>query len=116
MLLALVLLSQFYSYGLAMLLDSMLAAPILVRCFASVMLLVPLGLLLGFPLPLGMRLLHGDAAAVAWSWGVNGATSVFGALLAVVIAMNAGFTVTLLSGGAVYAVGALAMLGWRSEN
>ncbi|PLX80697.1 MAG: hypothetical protein C0616_07330 [Desulfuromonas sp.] len=115
-LLALVLLSQFYSYGLAMLLDSMLAAPILVRCFASVMLLVPLGLLLGFPLPLGMRLLHGDAAAVAWSWGVNGATSVFGALLAVVIAMNAGFTVTLLSGGAVYAVGALALLGWRSEN
>ena len=46
------------------------------------------------------------AVAVAWGWGINGAFSVIGATLAVFIAMNWGFSVTLLTGAVVYAAAA----------
>ena len=46
---------------------------------------------------------------VTWAWGMNGALSVVGATLAIFIAMNWGFRVTLLAGSATYLV-ALAAL------
>src|SRR5205823_4645661 len=42
------------------------------------------------------------AELVPWAWGMNGALSVIGATLAVFIAMNWGFSVTLLTGAATY--------------
>jgi len=105
-LLALVLLSIGYTYILPLLLDAAMTASLLQRCALAVLLLAPLGLLLGMPLPLGMRLWHQSSDGVAWSWGINSATSVWGALLAVVWAMNFGFTSTLLAGTAVYLIAA----------
>jgi len=114
LLLVLVLLSQGYGYGLPPLLDALLTLPLAARCLLAGLLLAPLGVLLGFPLPLGMRLLHPDNRDVAWSWGVNGATGVLGSLLAVVVAMNWGYTLTLLAGGLVYLLALLAILSRRS--
>jgi hypothetical protein len=58
-------------------------------------------------LPGGMRMLSASRQdIVAWGWGINGAFSVVGATLAVFIAMNWGFSVTLLTGGLVYACAA----------
>jgi hypothetical protein len=80
------------------------------RIVVAVAILLPLGILLGMPLPGGMRLL---AAArpeiVPWGWGLNGAFSVVGATLAVFIAMNWGFSATLVSGATVYAAAALTL-------
>jgi ABC-type Mn2+/Zn2+ transport system permease subunit len=76
--------------------------PIAGRCLLAGVLLIPLGILMGMPLPIGMRLFHDQNDLVPWSWGVNSATSVLGAILAVVVAMNAGFTVTLLFGTLLY--------------
>ena len=60
--------------------------------------LVPIGVALGIPMPAGIRLLHARAPQmVTWAWGINGALSVLGATLAIFIAMNWGFRVTLLS-------------------
>jgi hypothetical protein len=101
-LLALVLLSLVYVFGLSGLLDPWLGLPVFARCLVAGLLLVPLGLLMGMPLPLGMRLFHKDNALIPWSWGINSATSVLGAILAVVVAMNAGFTTTLLIGTLLY--------------
>ncbi|RMF75090.1 MAG: hypothetical protein D6740_01410 [Alphaproteobacteria bacterium] len=112
-LLVLILLSQTSNYGLPPLLDALLAEPLTVRCLLAILVLAPLGLLLGMPLPLGMRLLHRDSGHVAWSWGVNGATGVLGSLLAVVVAMNWGYSLTLLAGGLVYAL-AMLMIMTRS--
>jgi len=67
--------------------------------------LLPLGALLGMALPGGMRLLaQAQPDLVPWGWGMNGAFSVVGATLAIFIAMNWGFSVTLLAGAAVYVV------------
>ncbi len=109
-LLALVLLSNLYVFALPKVLAVWIAAPMLGRALLAVLLLIPLGLLLGMPLPLGMRLLHQDGRTVAWSWGINSATSVLGALLATVMAMNYGFTLTLLAGQMVYLLALMCIL------
>jgi hypothetical protein len=73
------------------------------RIVLAVLLIAPAGVLMGIPLPAGVRLLALDRAdLVPWAWGMNGALSVIGATLAVFIAMNWGFSVTLLTGAAAY--------------
>jgi hypothetical protein len=70
--------------------------PLAARMALAAGILIPIGVLLGFGLPGGMRLVNAARPEiVAWAWGMNGAFSVVGATLAVFIAMNWGFTVTL---------------------
>jgi spermidine synthase len=102
-LLALLLLASLYVFGLGPILGPLLTLGEFWRCVVAVLLLAPLGLLMGMPMPLGLRLLHVDGRLVPWSWGINSATSVLGAIVAVILAMNFGFMVTLLCGMAVYA-------------
>ncbi len=106
-LLALVLLTPVYCYLLPGLLGGLVGLTLLMRCLIAVILLIPLALLLGMPLPLGIALLHPDGSAIPWSWGINGAASVLGTILAVVAAMNFGFNVTILTGAAIYLVAIL---------
>ncbi|WP_429885315.1 hypothetical protein [Geoalkalibacter halelectricus] len=110
---ALILLSLVYVAVLPPVLTSWLTLPLLLRCVLAVVLLAPLGLILGMPLPLGMRAFHPTPAAVPWSWGINSATSVFGAIFAAVLSMNFGFTLTLLAGVGVYLVGLAAVWWYR---
>ncbi len=79
-------------------------APLGVRIALAVAMLFPAGILMGVPLPAGVRLLaRRQSDLLPWAWAMNGALSVLGATLAVFIAMNWGFSVTLLAGGLVYA-------------
>jgi hypothetical protein len=81
------------------------------RLGVAVIVLLPVGMLLGIPMPAGIRLLSGRAPQmVTWAWGMNGALSVVGATLAIFIAMNWGFQVTLLAAAATYLVGLGALL------
>ena len=80
------------------------------RMLIAVALLLPMGVALGVPMPTGLRLLHGSAPQmVAWAWGINGAMSVLGATLAIFIAMNWGFQVTLLAAAFTYLLGTAAL-------
>jgi hypothetical protein len=81
------------------------------RMLIAVALLVPMGVALGVPMPTGLRLLNARAPQmVAWAWGMNGAMSVLGATLAIFIAMNWGFQITLLTASATYLAGMAALL------
>ncbi len=81
------------------------------RIAIAVAALVPIGVLLGVPMPAGLRLLSARAPQmVTWAWGINGALSVLGATLAIFIAMNWGFRVTLLSASGTYLIGLAAFL------
>jgi hypothetical protein len=92
------------------LIDLAIPWPLTIRILVAAAVLVPIGILLGTPLPGGMRLLSKQQSeVVAWGWGMNGAFSVIGATLAVFIAMNWGFSVTLLVGALVYAGAAVAL-------
>jgi len=89
--------------GLAPLVELAIRWPLVARMALAAALLIPLGMILGMALPGGMRLLDkARPQIVPWGWGVNGAFSVVGATLAVFIAMNWGFTVTLSIAGLTY--------------
>jgi len=79
--------------------------PLWMRILMTASLLGPLGILLGFPLPLGVRALgEGGRSLVPWAWGMNGATSVLASVLGVAIGMYAGFTMSTVVAGACYLV------------
>jgi hypothetical protein len=81
------------------------------RMLVAASILVPMGVALGIPMPTGLRILSSRAPQlVAWAWGMNGALSVLGATLAIFIAMNWGFQVTLLTASATYLIGLCAFL------
>ena len=87
-----------------------------VRMAIAVATLLPIGVALGVPMPTGLRMLRGHAPElIAWAWGINGALSVLGATLAIFIAMNWGFAVTLLAASASYLVG-LGALSFAAER
>lgn len=71
-----------------------------IRIFVSFVLLLPLGLFLGMPFPLGMKLLDelGLQQYVPRMWGVNGIGSVLGSTLAIALAISFGFSYALFLG------------------
>ena len=76
------------------------------RIAVAIATLVPLGVVLGIPMPAGIRLLAERAPQmVPWAWGMNGAFSVVGATLAIFIAMNWGFQITLFAASGSYLIG-----------
>lgn len=92
------------------LLELLLAAPLWARLAATVAVMGPLGYLMGQPLPAGLSLVRQERL-VPWVWSVNGAFSVLGSIGALVLAVNFGYTTTMLVGPACYLVaGALAEL------
>jgi hypothetical protein len=69
----------------------------LVRIGISVAVIMPLGFLLGFAFPTGMRLVETiDTQPTPWFWGINGATGVLASVLGVMFSMALGINVTML--------------------
>jgi hypothetical protein len=80
------------------------------RILLAVALILPVGMVLGVPMPAGIRLLSARSPELlTWAWGMNGAFSVVGATLAIFIAMNWGFQATLFTSAAAYLVAAIAL-------
>lgn len=81
------------------------------RVVMTGLLITPLGLLMGMPFPkAGLRV--GDS--IDWGFAVNGAASVLGATLIVLVAFQWGFTVSLLLAAMLY-LAAFAVWSWRSQ-
>jgi glucose dehydrogenase len=75
----------------------------LVRIGISLAAIMPLGFLLGFAFPTGMRLVSAiDAQPTPWFWGINGATGVLASVLSVIFSMSFGINVTILISAACY--------------
>ena len=75
----------------------------LVRIGISLAAILPLGFLLGFAFPTGMRLVEAvDKGPTPWFWGINGATGVLASVLGVIISMSAGINVTMLISAVCY--------------
>jgi hypothetical protein len=89
--------------GLPGLIRSAMVWPLTIRLMLAMTFMIPAGIALGVPLPSGMRLVAASRPAmIPWGWGMNGAFSVIGATLAVFIAMNWGFSITLGCAGFIY--------------
>jgi hypothetical protein len=110
-LISLVGLLALYSLLLPRLLQATLGLHLLVRLMVTVLILAPMGFLMGIPFPSGltwMRQHYGgqDTPAsrwmVAWIWAVNGASSVLASILASLLALSIGFTFTFMIGMVCY--------------
>ncbi|HZE56761.1 MAG TPA: hypothetical protein VE031_02795 [Chthoniobacterales bacterium] len=78
------------------------------RVGISVLILAPLGILLGMPFPSGLRIVGQEAPAlVPWAWGVNGFFTVIGTVAALILGMAFGFKAVLVIAALCY-LGALA--------
>ncbi|HSQ19976.1 MAG TPA: hypothetical protein VLR92_06335, partial [Blastocatellia bacterium] len=74
-----------------------------IRILLAVVLMAPLAMVMGMPMPIGIRILARQAPEIIpWAWGVNGATSVMGSVAALVIAILTGFNQALLVGAGLY--------------
>jgi len=75
----------------------------LVRITISLTAIMPLGFVLGFAFPTGMRLVERvDRRPTPWFWGINGATGVLASVVGLMISMSLGINVTLLMSAACY--------------
>jgi hypothetical protein len=75
----------------------------LVRIAISLSAIMPLGFVLGFAFPTGMRLVEEvDRQPTPWFWGINGATGVLASVAGLMFSMSLGINVTLLISATCY--------------
>lgn len=73
------------------------------KILISESMILPVGVLLGTLMPLGMKqITRSQPHLVPWAWGVNGLASVAGSCIAVLLAMRLGFAATLNIGSMTY--------------
>jgi len=74
------------------------------RVVVAVLLVAPLGLLLGVPFSTGLRLVGNEAPLlVPWAWAVNGFFTVIGSVAAMILGMALGFTAVFIIAAGCYA-------------
>jgi hypothetical protein len=92
------------------LLSATVGLPFAAKLLISGAVLVPLGFLMGMPFPTGLRLVN----AVEWAWALNASASVLGSVMAMVIAIHFGLTVTLACAAGAYLLAALFSRTWAA--
>jgi hypothetical protein len=99
-------------------LHALIHFPLGVRIVIAVLIVAPIGFLLGMPFPTGLRVVGRlDPSLVPWAWAVNGAASVIAPVIAMLVAIVWGFSAAHYLGAAAYVaatalyVGALAPRG-----
>jgi hypothetical protein len=85
--------------------DVTLGMGVFPRAVVAAALVIPFGIPLGMPFPLGIAALEKRAPQlIPWAWAANGFTTVVGSLLAPLLSMKLGFDATLAVGGGIYLV------------
>lgn len=78
------------------------------RVLTSMIIILPLGVLMGMPFPTGLRWLGEERQVlVPWAWGLNGVFSVLGSVGVITVGATAGLTAAFYLAAAAYAVAAL---------
>jgi len=96
-------------YGMPMVFSALLGRPLWVRVLATCCMIAPLGIAMGMPFPLGLRLVHRiSSGLVGWAWGINGFMTVIGSILTIVVSLALGFTAVLWTAAWLYLGGTVA--------
>jgi len=96
--------------------QSLLSFPVSTRVFAAIAYITPLGLLMGMPFPLGLRLLTDSKRdLIPWAWAVNGCASVLGSITPIILALYFGYSRVFMMAGLGYLV-ALSMILLRNDG
>lgn len=96
---------------------SVIAEDFATKVAISIGLLFPIGFLMGIPLPTGMRVLKSNLANhIPWMWAINGAFSVFGAVLSVVLGIILGASYAMGVGITIYLAALGISLRWKKHT
>lgn len=112
----LILLIMLYPFLLRPVTDVALGQPEWVRILLTILIIAPLGYLMGLPFAGGLQVVESnEPGLVPWAWAINGSFSVISSVLAVMVALSWGFSAVLWLGAAAY-MGALLSFGvlWRN--
>jgi hypothetical protein len=91
-------------------LTGLLGLPLIARAALVVLLVAPVGLLLGVFMPTGLEKLKETSPRLApWAWGVNGIFSVLGPLAAIAVSVSVGMRGLLLAAIPIYLVAGWAL-------
>ncbi|MFQ5885851.1 MAG: hypothetical protein ACE5II_01310 [Anaerolineae bacterium] len=95
-----------YPFLLPHLFRSLLGLGLGLRLLSSILILAPLGFLMGLPFPKGIAATSRFAPGfIPWAWGINGCASVLSSILASMGALTFGFSWVLACAGGAYLVG-----------
>lgn len=95
-----------YVWAVPPVIEPLMGLGIAAKVALTVLLLAPLGLVLGMAYPLGIgRLTQLSDGLVAWAWGLNAALSVVASVLATYLGSRFGFSAAMATGVLAYAVG-----------
>jgi SAM-dependent methyltransferase len=99
-----------YIFSLPPLIRHLLAFAPLPRRLLSVLILAPLGLLMGIPFPAGLKIAGGrQTGIIPWAWAVNGCASVMAAVLAEMAATAWGFSSVLILALSAYLIALISL-------
>jgi len=93
-----------------------LGCPFLLKMLLTVLIIFPLGFLMGFPFPTGIRLLtRGDQSTIPWAWATNAFSSVVNSISALMLAFWGGYNLVLFLAAGAYLL-ALLFLGFSNHG
>ncbi len=102
------LFSIIYALSLGDAVRSLITIPSPVNLGLILLITVPLGIVMGVPFSSSIKLLRQlDREDIPLAWGINGIMSVLGSVLAVVLAMQFGFSIAFMVGALCYLVVAI---------
>ena len=79
------------------------AYPIILKILISLIVIAPIALCMGMPMPLALsQLSKTHANYIPWAWGINGCASVISAVLASLLAIHFGFNMVIATGLLLY--------------
>ncbi len=107
-------LAAIYALSLPRLVPVLLSLPLPGRIAVAIVLVAPLGFLMGMPFPRALQVTgQGPFPAPPFYWGLNGIFSVVGSMATMVAAVILGFTWAMLGGAAFYVIAAAASSTFR---
>ena len=88
-----------------------------IRIAVAVILMAPMGLVMGMPFPTGMARAAGvHSGLTPWFWGINGATSVCGSVLAVTVSLFSSISTTYWMGVCCYGLAIISFAAVSREG
>ena len=105
-----ILFSLLYQFLLPIIFHNFVSMSNPIKILITVLLIAPLGFLMGMPFPLGLALLgERQPELIPWAWGINGCASVISSILVILFAIHWGFTVVIFSAMTLYGLSWLAL-------
>ena len=87
----------FYLTILPRILNALIGWPLLVKILFAIIFIAPSAFFLGMPFPTGLASLSKNRdGLIPWAWGINGALSVSGVILARLVSISWGFSTVLI--------------------